>query len=190
MTNKMTDPTAADLRHEVRGVVMGAAKGAALCMFVLAAGYFLLPRFLSFPEDRIQALIFTMRVDLFVLLWVVAGVGIVGRARRHSAADIGTAAFGTPTRDIRIKTAFLQNTLEQSVIAIGSHLVLSTLVSGAALSFIVSTALLFAVGRICFYRGYRRGAAARSFGLVTTALPGLLAIALSLVLLTREAVAG
>lgn len=49
------------------------------------SGYFLLPRFLSFPEDQIQALIFTMRLDLFVLLWVVAGVGIISRCRRHSA---------------------------------------------------------------------------------------------------------
>jgi hypothetical protein len=30
---------------------MGVAKGTALYTFVLAAGYFLLPRFLSFPED-------------------------------------------------------------------------------------------------------------------------------------------
>lgn len=76
------------------------------------------------------------------------------------------------------------------MIAIGSHLALSTLVRGAALSFIVSSAVLFAVGRICFFRGYHRGASARSFGIVTTALPSQLAITLSLVLLAREAMAG
>nr|WP_082753274.1 MAPEG family protein [uncultured Acidovorax sp.] len=184
------DPRTIDLRREISGVRTGAAKGAALCIGLLLASYFVLPSFFFFPRDLVGALAFTLQVDLFVLSWVMVGVGLVSHARRQSTQDIGGSAFGTPSEDIRIKIAFLQNTLEQAVIAIGTHVVFSTLVSGDALSLVVAAAFLFGVGRIAFYRGYPRGAAARAFGMVTTVIPGLLAFVASIVLMVLRAVSG
>lgn len=175
-----------DLKQEVHGIRIAAVKATGFCLGCIVAGYYILPRFFTFPTTLVEALIFTIRVDLFVLLWVVAGIGLVSHARRQSLADIGGAAFGTPTPKIRIKIAFLQNTLEQTAVAIGSHIVLSTLISGAALSLIVVATVLFGIGRISFYRGYPHGAASRAFGLVTTALPGLIAFGLSIVLIALK----
>lgn len=184
------DSRPAELRREVAGVRVAAAKGTAFCIGVLVASYFLLPSLIDFPRDAIGALIFTWRVDLFVLFWVLVGVGLVSHARRQSMQDIAGSAFGTPSETIRIKIAFLQNTLEQAVIAIGSHIVFSTLASGDALALVVAATFLFGVGRVSFYRGYPRGAAARAFGVVTTVIPGLLAFLASLVLMSLRVVFG
>mgnify|MGYP003719259949 FL=1 len=89
----------------------------------------MLPKYFFFPATTLDALIFTLRVDLFILLWVAAAVGLVSHARRQSTADIRGAAFGVPSESIRIRITFLQNTLEQAFIAIGSHLVFSTLMA-------------------------------------------------------------
>src|SRR3546814_10394542 len=70
-----------------------------------------------------------------------------------------------------LQVAFLQNTLEQAVAAVGAHLALATLISGPPLALIPGAVFLFAIGRITFLRGYRQGAGARAFGIVTTVIP-------------------
>lgn len=178
-----------DLRKEVQGIRTAAVKALILSAASFAAGYLLLPKYLFFPATTSDALVFTLRVDLFILLWVVVAVGFVSHARRQSTVDIRGAAFGVPSESIRVKIAFLQNTLEQAFIAIGAHLVFSTLLAGPALSLLIVATALFAVGRITFYRGYPQGAAARAFGMVTTAIPTMVILALSLVALARAGIA-
>ncbi len=177
---EMQGPSNIDLTREVAGIRRAAAKATAFCAVCLAAGYWLLPRVLTFPREPVDALLFTLRVDLFIVLWVVIAIGLVSHARRQSPADIRGSAFGVASPEIRIKIAFLQNTLEQAFVAIGAHLVFSTLMTGRALALVVVAAALFAVGRVTFYRGYPHGAAARAFGIVTTVIPTLLILVLAL----------
>jgi hypothetical protein len=182
----MTAESKINLKNEVKGIWWAGLKALILCVFAAAAGYFLLPRFMTMPTTIGDALIFTLRIDLFILLWVVIGVSLVSHARRQSTADIRGSAFGTPSESIRIKIAFLQNTLEQAFMAISSHLVLSTLVTGESLSFIVVAVGLFAMGRVTFYLGYPNGAAARAFGMFTTMIPTLFIVGYSMVALARN----
>ncbi|MCZ2996086.1 MAPEG family protein, partial [Acinetobacter baumannii] len=65
-----------------------------------------------------------------------------------------------------IRIAFLQNSLEQAVLASGAYLALITLLAGPALSLLVSAAVLFGIGRVTFFLGYQRGAPGRGFGFV------------------------
>jgi len=178
-----------DLKNEVQGIRTAAIKALTLSAACFAAGYLLLPMYMNFPVATSDALVFTLRVDLFVLLWVAGAVGLVSHARRQSTADIRGAAFGVPSESIRIKIAFLQNTLEQAFVTIGAHLVFSTLMQGPALSLVVVATALFAIGRIAFYRGYPQGAAARAFGMVTTVIPTMIILALSLVALAKNGIA-
>ncbi|WP_143694774.1 MAPEG family protein [Variovorax sp. JS1663] len=178
-----------DLRKEVQGIRRAAVRALMLSAAGFATGYTLLPKLVSFPTTTFDGLVFTLRVNLFILLWVMLAVGLVSHARRQSTADIRGAAFGVPSDAIRIKNAFLQNTLEQGFIAICTHLGFGTLFTGPALSLVVVAAALFAVGRITFYRGYPQGAAARAFGMVTTAIPTLVLLALSMVALASSAIA-
>lgn len=176
-----------DLSQEVQGIRRAAVKSLLLCAACFGVGYLVLPKWMAFPTTMLDALVFTLRADLFILLWVVAAVGIVSHSRRQSTHDSGAAAFGDSSASIKIKIAFLQNTLEQAFIAIGTQLVFSTLFTGPALSLTVVAVVLFAVGRLSFYRGYPQGAAARAFGMVTTVIPTIVILALCLVALAARA---
>jgi hypothetical protein len=164
----------ADLKGEQRRVVFNSILAAALCAAMLAGGYLLLPRLLDFPTDMTGRLVFALRADLFVLFWVLIGVRLVSRGRFRSAADIGGSAYAPPSPAIAVQAAFLQNTLEQAIIAVGAHLALATLVVAV---------MLFAFGRLTFLIGYPKGAGARAFGMVTTSLPSFLGYGLAAVLL-------
>lgn len=162
-----------NLKEEQRKVMRAGIAALVACAGVLAACYVALPRLMSFPVDLAERLAFTLRADLFVMVWVFIAMRMVSSGRLKSEADIKGSAFGPPSPAIAVKTAFLQNTLEQAFMAIGVHLVLATLLQGGALSLIFGAVALFAIGRVAFYRGYLKGAGGRAFGMVVTALPTL-----------------
>ncbi|MBL8552229.1 MAG: MAPEG family protein [Hyphomonadaceae bacterium] len=112
---------------------------------------------------------------MFIVLWLALAVRMVSRVRFVSAEDNRGAAYAAPSAQLAVKAAFLQNTLEQSVIAIGAHLTLATLIDGSALALIVGAVVLFVIGRAAFLFGYPNGAGARAFGMVVTALPSICA---------------
>lgn len=163
-----------DLKAEQKKVLFRGVLALIACFIILGISYVLLPRVFLFPDALAERIAFALQVDLFIMFWIVVGVRMVSRGRLRSEADINGSAFGPPSSKIAIKIAFLQNTLEQAVSALGAHLALATLVSGSALSFLVGATVLFAAGRITFYVGYPYGAGGRAFGMVMTMLPTVL----------------
>lgn len=95
--------------------------------------------------------------------------------------DIGGAAQGAPSPALAVKVAFLQNTLEQSFLGVGAHLLLGSVAEGRWLGLLIVSPVLFAIGRVSFYRCYSRGAGARAFGMATTALASLTCYLVALV---------
>jgi hypothetical protein len=176
-------PEGAELDSERRKVRIAALRSAGVCAAGLGAGYAMLPRHFPLPDAIADRLAFALQADIFVLLWVLFGVSLVSRGRRHSPVDIGTALSGPPSPRIAVEAAFLQNTLEQAVLAIVLHLALATFLPRESLGLIVASVALFALGRATFLLGYRKGAGGRAFGMVTTALPTLLGYAAALVIL-------
>ncbi|PSB22751.1 hypothetical protein C7B61_14410 [filamentous cyanobacterium CCP1] len=152
----------------------------------LGVGYFTLPVWFEFPTALVNRLAFAIQSSLFVLLWVLVGVMMVSVGRRKSLADVGGAAAGPPSEKIAVSVAFLQNTLEQAVLAVGAYLALATLLSGPWLSLIATAVVLFAVGRLLFLIGYRRdyrGARGRALGMTLTLLPTLAGYVLAIALI-------
>jgi len=176
-----------DLRSEQHRAARGAMTALVVCTASLAIGYTILPRWFHFPVDLPARLAFAVKADLFVLLWVVLGIVLVALGRGRSAADIGGAALSPPSPVIAVRVAFLQNTLEQAVVAAGAHLALATLLEGAALALIVTAVALFGLGRLAFLVGYSGGAGGRAFGMATTFLPTGAGYALAIGLLARAA---
>lgn len=175
--------TELDLVAEQRKIVTRSAGALVVCGLTLAAGYLLLPRLFEFPVDLSDRLAFVLQADLFIFLWIVLGVRMVARGRFYSAADNRGSAYGPPSSRIAVPVAFLQNTLEQAVIAVGAHLALSTLLTGPALALIPTAVVLFAIGRVSFLIGYPKGAGGRAFGIATTAIPTVGAYLLAIVLI-------
>jgi Flp pilus assembly protein TadB len=99
---------------------------------------------------------------------------LVSTARRFSAEDIGGQAAGPPSDRLAIKAAFLQNTLEQTVLAGGFYLALAAVAGGPWLALIPVAAILFVVGRVLFFLRYHRGARGRSLGMALTMMPSAL----------------
>jgi hypothetical protein len=164
-----------DLRTEQSKVVRNALLAAVFCAAVLASTYFGLPMLFSFPTDLAGRLAFALQADILVLLWLALAVRMVSRVRFVSAADNRGAAYAPPSAKLAVKAAFLQNTLEQSVLAIGAHLVLATLIEGPTLALLVGAVALFVIGRASFLASYSNGAGARAFGMVVTSLPSMAA---------------
>ncbi|ABM95314.1 MAPEG family protein [Methylibium petroleiphilum] len=176
---------AVDLARQRRALFKVAGLAVLTCGIGLAAGFLLLPRFIAFPEALSDRLVFWARLQVFLLVWVALGVGGVSRGRRQSAQDIRGSAFGPPSPRLAIRIAFLQNTLEQAVLASGAYLALVTLLTGPALSLLVSAVILFGIGRAAFFLGYAKGAPGRGFGFVLTVLPTLLGYGLAIALMAR-----
>jgi hypothetical protein len=164
-----------DLRSEQRGVVLGVVIAIVAAAVVLGAGWTILP----FTPPRVvmpgERLAYAIRVDLFVLVWLLIAIARVGNIRFLSADDIRGSGFAPPSPRLAMASAFLQNTLEQVALAVPAHLALAVSMRGVELVVIPLLAALFSVGRITFWIGYPRGAAARAFGFALTFMPTVLA---------------
>jgi MAPEG family protein len=176
----------ADLQFEQRRIVLGAALALIVTIFVLAVGY----GFVAMPPhgtmDLADRVVFALRVDIVPLLWLLAAIVNVGNRRFLSRDDIQGAGFYPPSERLAIPVAILQNTLEQSVLAIGAYVILATLLIGEELIILPLLALLFCVGRLVFWAGYGSGAGQRAFGFVLTFFPTVAAYALALLLLAHR----
>jgi uncharacterized BrkB/YihY/UPF0761 family membrane protein len=162
-----------ELKVEQGKVLKGAIAAIVLATTVLAAVYFG-PRLVEGKPDDLRSLLaFWAAMSLVPLLFILIGIGMVSHGRRNSAHDIVGAAYSAPSPRIAVAAAFLQNTLEQAVVAMASHLAVLLLVGASMMGLIAASVLLFAIGRVSFLRGYSRGAGARSFGMALTAVPTL-----------------
>ena len=159
-------------RQEQRGVAAGMAAALATTVIVLGATALAWPgEALPFP-DRLQL---TLRADLIVIVWLAAAIGNVARLRFFSEQDIGGSSAQDASAKIRVAGAILQNTFEQAVLAIVTHLIVAATFARAGTA-IIMLACLFAAGRLLFWIGYRKGARARAFGFALTFYPSVLAL--------------
>ena len=162
-----------DLKAEHGRIIRRGILALLVCAVVLAASWLILPRLFAFPTGLPERIAFALQVNVFVLFWVVVGVRLVAKGRFNSVVDNPGSAFAPPSPAIAVKVAFLQNSLEQAVVAAGAYLAFATLVSGPALALIPGAAMLFAIGRTTFLLGYPGGAGSRAFGIACTFIPTL-----------------
>ncbi|MBS9720918.1 MAPEG family protein [Tianweitania sp. BSSL-BM11] len=167
--------------QEQRGVALGMAVAALVTGVALAAAVILSPDTITPLPDRLKLV---LTCDLFVVLWLALAIGTVARLRFFSVQDIAGSAFTEQSQQIRVASAFLQNTLEQVTLAVPVHLALACLVGDYDYIF-PTLAALFCLGRLLFWIGYKRGARARAFGFALTFYPNLgmlfLAVALAII---------
>lgn len=128
--------------------------------------------------DRLRALAVALVVPG---LWSAAAIGNVARLRFYSTRSIDG---GDADPAVAQGRAIAQNTLEQTVLAAIAYGALTLATDRSVLSVAV-LALCFSIGRVGFWAGYRRGAAARAFGFALTFYPTVLALLAALVLALR-----
>lgn len=165
-----------NLANEQRGVIKAGLLAALTCLAVLLPAVWLLPKLVDFPTVLAERFALTIQIEVVLALWSAFAIRSVSSIRFKSVEDNRGSAYGPPSDRLRIPAAFLQNTLEQTLIAVLAHMALATLGGVEPLAFIVGAVLLFSVGRWTFLAGYSRGASGRAYGMVLTMLPTIVAL--------------
>ena len=114
------------------------------------------------------------------LACLAVAIGFIANRRFFSGADIDGAVLTEPTPPIRIARAILENTAEQTLLAVPVYAGLALTGPASALALPLVLSVAFVVARAIFAAGYARGAAARSLGFALTFYPtvgGLLLLA-------------
>lgn len=161
---------------EQRGILRGSALALCFALATAGAGYaWLPPRWFGLSNAMTTAdqIAFALKADVLLFVWLAWCVRAVSKRRFRSAVDRKGSGFGRPSEAIAIPTAVLQNSLEQTVLAFGAHLVLATVLRGPELVIIPLLVTLYIIGRVTFSLGYAQGAVRRSFGMALTAAPTL-----------------
>lgn len=162
------------LDSEQRSIILQSAFAMLLCAAVLGGGYWWLPPErvgISGPMALADRLAFALKWDLLIFIWLAASVGAVSRKRFWTPADRHGSAYSEPSPAIAVRRANLQNTLEQTVLAVGAQLILATVLDAEELVLIPLLVLLFLVGRAAFAIGYAKSPMARAFGMAVTGAP-------------------
>ena len=94
--------------------------------------------------------------------------------RFRTPQDLDGSGLTAGTETAKILQALLQNTLEQTVLAVPVYAAFSLFAPARLLAVTPLAALLFVLGRLLFFRGYRRGAGGRALGFALTFYPTLL----------------
>lgn len=157
--------------RDQRSIILQSALAVLLCAVVLGAGYWLLPPELvgvRTPMALADRLAFALKWDLLIFIWLAGSVGAVSQKRFWTPADRHGSAYSEASPGLAVRRANLQNTLEQTVLASGAHLILVTVLRDEEFVLIPMLVLLFLVGRATFAIGYARRPIARAFGMALT----------------------
>ena len=101
---------------------------------------------------------------------LILGIAI-GRLAKHrffNADDIDGAGLTVASAEAKLLQALLQNTLEQTALAVPTYLAWALLMPGAWLSTVPMAATFHALGRLLFFFGYEKGAGHRALGFALT----------------------
>ena len=159
------------LTDKQAGVFKGMLAGLAITVASLALAIFSGLKSLVWFEDALPAHVINR--DTLVIACLAINIALLARHRFFTPDDIdgGGLSKGTPTAHILQST--LQNTLEQTVLALAVHAVWSGVMPPTWQLAIPAASILFIVGRILFWRGYAKGAPARALGFSLTFYPSV-----------------
>ena len=165
------------LSDKQKGVVRGVVPAAVLVLVGLCVVSLLIP-LSALPADEPGArLAWALRWSLLPILTLIIAIARVGNYRFSSPEDIDGSGLTNATPQIQVLRAVLQNTLEQTVLAVAAYLIWAVAMPYGWLRAIPVAAVLFIAGRILFARGYSKGASGRAmgFGLTMYATAAMLA---------------
>ena len=156
------------LSNKQRGVFKGMASAMLLSIVVISMGLALDP-FGYANTNQYSERLTVLGISLILpTLFLIASIGRLARFRFFSPEDIDGSGLTSGTKEALVLQSLLQNTLEQFVITFGVYTTWCLLMPSAWLSTVPLCSVLFATGRLLFFKGYSRGAPARAFGFALT----------------------
>lgn len=133
---------------------------------VFILGYFVIP--IPVPElpTLIDRVAYTLQWQIASVLTLFVGIGTVARKRLQTTAI--DPINGRGEHHVLVDCRYVQNTLEQLVMNSFGQMMLSTYLKEDQMKAIPLLVLLFVIGRITFWIGYRRSYLHRAFGFALT----------------------
>lgn len=152
------------------------------CGGFLLACFFFAAVFFPFPKPHLPTLfdrvVFTLRWLIVSLLPVWAGVILVGNVRFATSAIDPIDKSGE--KYIKMRSNFLQNTVEQFLLHSFGLTVLSTYLSEESMHWVPLLVILFVVSRVLFFVGYSIHPLKRAIGFFMTFTPSVAVMLYSL----------
>lgn len=166
-----------ELTDKQKGVVRGVIPAVALSVVGLCGASLLLPVSALSADEPGARIAWAVQWSLLPILTLMVSIARVGNHRFYSPEDIDGSGLTSGTAQVKVLRAVLQNTLEQTVLAVAAYMIWAVVMPHHWLWSIAIAALLFVAGRILFAYGYTRGAPGRALGFGLTAYPtfGMLA---------------
>ena len=118
----------------------------------------------------------TIAINSLVLptLCLTVAIARLARHRFFTPEDIDGGALSTNTKQANVLQSLLQNTLEQQMLVVVTYLAWSVIMPSIYIGVIPCASIIFSVGRILFFIGYKDGAPSRALGFSLTFYPTIL----------------
>lgn len=162
------------LNPKQQGVLRGIAIGAIIAIVSFVLFLAIKPQWLPMEATMAERLVFALRADLLIILWLGISIARLAKHRFFTPEDIDGGGLSIGTERAKILQATLQNTLEQTVLAVLAHAVWAATVPIEWVPLVVVAVGLYLIGRVLFVRGYKNGASARAVGFALTFYPSML----------------
>ena len=171
---------------------LGVARGMGLALLTAAAAFAFSATYVarvwgvgSDLTSRATVVSWALVMPAFALFVCIARLA---KHRFFTPEDIHGSGLTGGTDKAKLLQALLQNTLEQSCLALPVYIATSIVAPAALLPVVPAAAVMFLVGRLFFFVGYANGAPARAFGFGLTFYPTVLLLFLLVALGVWKAV--
>ena len=161
------------LSRKKKGVLGGMAFGATVAVAVIVTGIWLNPLGFSSDLSLAQRISVAIKSTSLVATCLAIAIGRLAKHRFLTPEDIDGGGLQPGSSRALLLQSLLQNTLEQSVLAVIVYTAWAVTMPSAWLSVVPLAAVSFAVGRILFFAGYGRGAPSRAAGFALTFYPSV-----------------
>lgn len=153
-----------DISSKQRQILAGMVGAVLFAIVFLFTGYHLVtPPQVEGPGE---AILFVLKWEVPLAVMLMLGIGTVARKR-----FFGPGIDGEPTPDLKVDRIYIENTLEQAVLAVIAHLALVAHLKPEQLGLIPLLVALWVLARILFWIGYKIAPQARAFGFALTFYP-------------------
>lgn len=161
------------LNETQRGVLRGMLAGILVTVLGLGAAIAFPPEVVLPGEGFAASLLDALKWGVLPVASLAIHIALLARHRFFTPEDISGGGLSAGTAHARILQATLQNTLEQSVLALSVYAIWAAAMPRVWQAAIAGAAILFGLGRVLFLRGYAGGAPARALGFALTFYPTL-----------------
>ena len=173
-----------------RGVLGGMLAGTAISIGLIIFGILLNPFNFQSNLTLLEKSSVLFKSLILLALCLAFSIGRLAKYRFFNPDEIDGRGLRTDSDRAIFLQSLLQNTLEQSVLAAFAYGTWTFVMPSAWLSVVPLAALSFAVGRVLFFAGYRRGAVGRAVGFTMAFYPSVLMLICTVCVLPLSAVAG